>query len=85
MVSFTWKVRDPLGLHAKTAGLLVREALKCSSEVRLKKDEKEGNAKLIFHVMTLNVHEGDEVEVMVSGEHEAEEAAALKEFYQENI
>lgn len=85
MVSFTWKVRDPLGLHAKTAGVLVREALKCSSEVWLKKDEKEGKAKLIFHVMTLNVHAGDELEVMVSGEHEVEEAAALKEYYQKHI
>ncbi len=85
MVSFTFTVKDTLGIHARAAGILVREALKCSGEVTLRKGERQGNAKLIFHVMTLNIRAGDEVEVSVDGEHEEEEAAMLKAFYQEQL
>ncbi len=85
MVTFRFIVKDPLGLHAKTAGILVREALKCSSEVTVKKGERQGNAKLIFQVMVLNVKAGDELEVIVDGKEEEKDAAALKIFYQEHI
>ena len=32
MQKFTFKVKDELGLHARPAGELVKEAVKCSSK-----------------------------------------------------
>lgn len=85
MVKFTFVVNDEMGLHARPAGLLVKEAVKCSSKVTLKKGEKTGDAKRIFNVMGLSIKAKEEVEVMVEGENEQEEAAALEAFVKENI
>lgn len=85
MVKFSFTVKDEMGLHARPAGLLVKEAAKCSSKVTLKKGDKTGDAKRIFNVMGLSVKGGEEVEIMVEGEKEAEEAAALETFVRENI
>lgn len=85
MVKFTFVVKDELGLHARPAGLLVKEAAKCSSKVTLKKGDKSGDAKRIFNVMSLAVKCGDEVEVTVEGDKEQEEAAALEAFVKESI
>lgn len=85
MVKFTFVVNDELGLHARPAGALVREAVKCSSEVAIRKGEKKGNAKRIFNVMSLSVKANEEVEITVVGEKEQEEAAELEAFIKENI
>lgn len=85
MVKFTFVVNDEMGLHARPAGLLVKEAAKCSSKVTLKKGEKTGDAKRIFNIMGLSIKGGEEVEVIVEGEKEQEEAAALETFVAENI
>lgn len=80
MVTFTFKVKDPEGLHPRPAGQLVKEAVKCTGKVSIRKGEKHGDAKLIFHVLSLSVKAGEEVEITVEGEKEQEEAAALKVF-----
>ena len=85
MVRFVFRVRDESGLQAKQAGKLVREAAKCTGQVAIRKGEKTGNAKLIFNVLALSAKENDEVEISVSGEKEAEEAAALEAFVREYL
>lgn len=85
MVKFTFKVNDEMGLHARPAGALVKEAAKCSSKVTIRKGEKTGDAKRIFNVMSLSVKADEEVEITVEGESEEKEAAALEAFIKENI
>lgn len=85
MVKFTFKVNDEMGLHARPAGLLVKEAVKCTSKVSIRKGEKTGDAKRIFNVMGLSIKANEEVEITVEGENEAEEAAALETYIKENI
>lgn len=85
MVKFTFVVNDEMGLHARPAGALVKEAAKCSSKVTIRKGEKTGDAKRIFNVMGLSIKADEEVEITVEGEKEAEEAAALEAFVRENI
>ena len=85
MVCFTFTVKDEMGLHARPAGLLVKEAGKCSSKVTIKKGEKTGDAKRIFNIMGLAIKCGEEVEMVVEGDKEQEEAAALEAFVKENI
>lgn len=85
MVKFTFVVKDEMGLHARPAGLLVKEAAKCSGKVTIRKGEKSGDAKRIFNIMGLSVKGGEEVEIAVEGENEQEEAEALKAFVEENI
>lgn len=85
MVKFKFVVKDEMGLHARPAGLLVKEAAKCTSNVRIRKGEKSGDAKRIFNVMGLSVKKNEEVEITVEGELEKEEAAALEAFVKANI
>lgn len=85
MVSFTFKVHDPAGLHARPAGELVKEAGKCTSSVTICNGNKTGDAKRLFKVMSLGVKQDDEVAIIVEGEKEKEEAEVLKEFITVNI
>lgn len=85
MVKFTFTVNDELGLHARPAGALVKEAAKCTSKVTIRKGDKTGDAKRIFNVMGLSVKANEEVEITVEGEKEKEEAEALEAFIRENV
>lgn len=85
MVSFKFTVTDESGLHARPAGQLVKEAVKCESSVTIRKGERTGDAKRIFNVMGLSVKANEEVEIIVEGEAEQEEAAALEAFVRKNL
>ncbi len=85
MVKITFKVNDEMGLHARPAGMLVKEAAKCTSKVTIQKGEKTGDAKRIFNVMSLSIKANEEVILLVEGEKEEEEAAVLEAFVKENI
>lgn len=85
MVKFAFTVNDEMGLHARPAGALVKEAAKCSSKVTIRKGEKTGDAKRIFNVMGLSIKANEEVEIIVEGDNEQEEAASLEKFVKENI
>lgn len=65
--------------------MLVKEAAKYTSKVTIQKGEKTGDAKRIFNVMSLSIKANEEVALLVEGEKEEEDAAALEAFIKENI
>ena len=83
MTSFTFTLKE--SLSPQTAGQLVKEALKCSSSITVRKGEKTGDAKLIFHVLTLSAKSGDELELTAEGTEEQADIAYLKAFVLENL
>lgn len=85
MKDFTYTIQDALGIHARPAGLLVKEAAKYPCEVTLKCGEKKGNAKKIMNVMAMGVKKDMEVTVVCEGDQEADAAAALEAFFKENL
>ncbi len=85
MQEFTYTIKDAEGIHARPAGLLVKEAGKYKSDIILRLGEKEGDAKRIFSVMSLGVKCGQAITVTVSGEDEETAAEALQQFLQENL
>lgn len=85
MKEFTYKITDPQGMHARPAGVLVKEAAKYQSGVTIEKDGKSGDAKRIFAVMGLGVKCGEEITVKVDGPDEDEAAAAMENFLKENL
>lgn len=85
MERFTFTVCSLSGLTMEAAGQFVKEAIKCTGKVTIRKGEKSGDAKLIFHVMSLNLKAGEEAEIIVEGEKEKEEALRLETFVRENI
>lgn len=70
MKEFKYVVQDELGLHARPAGLLVKEAAKYKSAITLDSGAKKADAKRIMAVMSMGVKQGVEVTVTVDGEDE---------------
>lgn len=85
MKTFNYVIKDELGIHARPAGLLVKEAAKFQSAVKIAKDGKEVDAKRVLGVMGLCVKCGQEVTVSVDGADENEAFEALEAFFQANL
>lgn len=85
MKEFTYVISDPQGIHARPAGLLVKECAKFGSKITLKKGDKQGDAKRIFAVMSLAAKKGEELVVTIEGEDEEAAAVAIEAFLKENL
>ena len=85
MQSFMYTVKTPVGLHARHAGLLVRETSRYQAEVTISKGEKTANGKGILSLMGLGVKQGDVIAVTVDGPDEDEAAMQLKAFLWTNF
>ena len=84
MERFHFTSRLANGMDIKTAGGFVKEAIRCSGKVTIRNGARTGDAKLIFNVMSLNIKEGDVIEIEINGGNEAEDAASLKKFAEEH-
>ena len=80
MRSFMYTIKAEVGMHARHAGLLVRETGKYRSDIMLTKGDKSANAKGILALMGLGVKQGDLVRVTVEGEDEDIAAVEIKNF-----
>lgn len=78
MIEFSCIIKDELGLHARPAGLMVKEASKCTSKITIKSGKKSGDAKRIFSIMGMAVKQGDEITVTVEGPDEKIEVKAFQ-------
>ncbi len=65
-------VTDPVGLHARPATLLVNEASKYSSDIKIIVEEKEANLKSIMGVMSLGIGTNQTFTIEVSDDNEIE-------------
>ena len=85
MKEFEFVVTDPQGIHARPAGLLVKEAKKFESNISVFKGARKGDLKKIFTVMTLGVKQGEAIKVQVEGADEEQAASAVEAFLKENF
>lgn len=85
MKEFEFVVTDPQGIHARPAGLLVKEAKKFESNISVFKGARKGNLKKIFTVMALGVKQGETIKVQVEGADEEQAASAVEAFLKENF
>ena len=85
MKEFEFVVTDPQGIHARPAGLLVKEAKKFESYISVFKGARKGNLKKIFTVMALGVKQGETIKVQVEGADEEQAASTVEAFLKENF
>ena len=85
MKEFTYVIKEELGLHARPAGLLVKEAKKFQSATTLAAKGKTAAAGKLIAIMSMGVKQGDEVTVQVEGPDEDAAFEALEKFFQENL
>ena len=85
MKSFEFTVKDELGIHARPAGMLTKEAKKYKSTILLKKGDKEVNVLKLMALMGLGVKCGETVTVTIDGEDEETCAAEIEKFFNDNF
>ncbi len=86
MKEFTYTITDPVGIHARPAGLLVKEVKAHASTITItNKDGKAADAKKLLALMGLGIKQGDQITIQVEGEDEEVAAAAIEKFMAENL
>jgi len=80
MRSFMYTIKVPVGMHARHAGLLVRETNRYQSDITLTKGDRSVNAKGILALLGLGVIQGDLVKITIEGDDEDLAATELKNF-----
>lgn len=85
MKSFKYTIKDPLGLHARPTGVLVKKAKEYESIITIIKGEKKALASKITAVMTMGVKNGDEIIVNIEGTDEEKACIELEQFFKENF
>ena len=85
MKTFESTTPDPVGIHARPAGVLVKEIKKYASTVTVAKGEKSVNALKLMALMGMGIKQGDTVTVAVEGGDEEAVAAAIEDFFKNNL
>ena len=82
MKNFVYTIADPVGIHARPAGILVKEIKSYTGcTVTVTKDGKSVNALKLMALMGMGIKQGDTVTISVEGDGEEEVAAKIEEFF----
>ena len=86
MKSFTYTITDPVGIHARPAGLLVKAAKAfAGTEISVTKGDKTAKSTQLMKLMGLGVKGNDTVTVTADGPDEEKAIAAMEQFFKENL
>ena len=85
MKAFKYVIKDELGIHARPAGLLAKEAKQYESTITITKGDKSASASQLMKLMSLGVKQGDEIEITVDGADEETACAPMEAFIQINL
>lgn len=86
MKSFDYIITDPVGIHARPAGILVKEVKNYTdSVVTLTRGDKTVSLLKLMALMQLGVKQGDTVTVSVEGGDEEAVCAAIEDFFKANL
>lgn len=86
MKEFCYVITDPVGIHARPAGMLVKEAKQYADcKIVIEKDGKSAEATKLMALMGMGVKCGDSVRVTVEGAQEEAAAAAMEAFFRGSL
>ena len=85
MKTFQYVIKDEVGIHARPAGLLVKEVKKYQSKVTIEGNGKKSDAGKLMAVMGMGIKKDMEGTITVEGDDEEQAAQAMKEFFEANL
>lgn len=86
MQQFDHTVRDPLGIHARPAGLLAKIAKEFpDTEITVTRGDVSAKASQLLKLMGMGVRNGDRITVSAEGPAEKQAIAAMQRFFSENL
>ena len=84
MKEFTYRITDPVGIHARPAGMLAKKASELDSTVTIIKDGKSADTRRLMALMQLGIKENDEITVRIEGGNEDKNAHEILTFLESN-
>lgn len=85
MKVFNYVIKDEIGIHARPAGMLVKEAKNYESKIMITKAGKSVEATKLMAIMGLGVKCGDTVEVSIEGSDEEATFYGIQKFFEDNL
>lgn len=85
MKTFSYIVKEPVGLHVRPANMLAKKCKNYRERITISSQGKKAEASRIMQVMSLGVKQGMEILVEVEGEQEERVAEEMKSFFMENL
>lgn len=85
MKEFQFTINDPVGIHARPAGLLVKKAAEFQSSITINGNGKSADAKKLIKLMSLGIKQGMEISCQIEGEDEDIACEAMINFFKENL
>jgi phosphocarrier protein len=85
MQTFQYTITDEMGLHARPAGLLVKEAKKYQSKIIISDGKRQVEATKLMMLMNMGIKQDCQVTVTVEGEDEETASAELEQFFRANL
>ena len=85
MISKDYVITAPEGIHARPATTLIRLVKTFKSVVNLKKEDKVVRLNSMLNILSMGAKGGDTISIIVEGEDEALAAAAIDNFFREEL
>ena len=85
MKEFSYEIKDEVGIHARPAGMLAKEAKIFSSKITIEANGKSADATKLMAVMGLGIKKGTKVNIKAEGEDEEAAIASIEEFMKNNL
>lgn len=85
MKEFEYIIKEAVGMHARPASLLAKEASAYQSSIVLDRNGDQANAKRLMSLMSLGVRHLEKVKFVIEGEDEELAADKLKAFCEQNL
>ena len=85
MKEFNYVITDEVGIHARPAGMLVKEAKKYESRIVISKDGKSAEATKLMALMGMGIKCGNTIIVTINGGDEAASEKAMQDFFEANL
>lgn len=85
MKKFSYTIKDEIGIHARPAGLLVKEAKKYESKITVSANGKSTEATKLMALMGLGIKCGQNVDIEINGTDEQNAYEGIKAFFESNL
>lgn len=85
MRTYSYVIKDRMGIHTRPAGLFVKEVQKYESSVKVSANGNTVDAASVIKIMSLNAKCGDTVEIEISGPDEDAAYERFAAFFENNL
>ena len=85
MKTFTYTIKDELGIHARPAGMLAKTAKALDSKITIACGEKSAAATKLMALMGMGIKCGDTITVTINGGDEKASEKAMQEFFKAHL